>query len=214
MPVSRLNNIQRICFISQQNGINTAMAEFLESSYNLPLVFAKSATALKIDIYDLVLVDSSEQHLSDLLGLVANLQAEHPNSSVCLFAARQGDDLQQFLLLPVLKGVLFINQTNEILHKCIKAIDKGGYWFSRKQLGQLVGLREVSMLRKISYPDSLTRREQQVLNHIVKGRTNNEISELLFLSVHTIHTHRNNLYRKLGVKSRAGVILWAISHSH
>ncbi len=49
---------------------------------------------------------------------------------------------------------------------------------------------------------SLTEREKDVLALLLKGKSNKEISNLTFVSTETIKTHLQNIYRKLGVKSR------------
>lgn len=52
----------------------------------------------------------------------------------------------------------------------------------------------------------LTSREYEVLQLIVKGLSNTEIAETLFLSVSTIKTHASNLFFKMDVKSRTQAI--------
>lgn len=46
----------------------------------------------------------------------------------------------------------------------------------------------------------LTAREKEVLHLIGQGLSNNQIGEVLQLSVHTVETHRRNLSGKLGLK--------------
>lgn len=48
----------------------------------------------------------------------------------------------------------------------------------------------------------LTKQEQKVVDHILQEHTNKEIADKLFVSVSTIKTHINNIYKKLGVSSR------------
>ena len=48
----------------------------------------------------------------------------------------------------------------------------------------------------------LTERELEVLRHIARGRSNQEIADTLFVSLNTVKTHTNNIYGKLGVKRR------------
>jgi two-component system, NarL family, response regulator NreC len=57
---------------------------------------------------------------------------------------------------------------------------------------------------------SLTEREREVLDLLVLGHTNVEIASLLFLSSRTVETHRASIQRKLGVKSRAGLVRFAL----
>lgn len=53
--------------------------------------------------------------------------------------------------------------------------------------------------------ERLTRQERSVLELIVQDKTNKEIAEALFVSVSTVKTHINNIYKKLGVTSREEV---------
>jgi DNA-binding NarL/FixJ family response regulator len=51
-------------------------------------------------------------------------------------------------------------------------------------------------------PDLLTPREASVLEHLQQGRSNAEIALALHVGVETVRTHRRNIYRKLGVRTR------------
>jgi septum formation protein len=57
---------------------------------------------------------------------------------------------------------------------------------------------------------SLSEREIDVLVHIVRGLTNKEIAAKMFLSVHTVNTHRKNIMNKLKIHSPAGLTIYAI----
>ena len=48
----------------------------------------------------------------------------------------------------------------------------------------------------------ISKRESEIVDEIVKGRTNKEISERLFISVQTVKDHIHNIYLKTGVKNR------------
>ena len=58
--------------------------------------------------------------------------------------------------------------------------------------------------------DSLSQREKEIVGCIVRGMTNKEIAEKLFISVHTVITHRRNITRKLQIHSAAGLTIYAI----
>jgi len=60
-------------------------------------------------------------------------------------------------------------------------------------------------------PALLTPREAHVLEHLQAGRSNAEIALALSVSVETIRTHRRNIYRKLGVRTRRELasLTWA-----
>lgn len=52
----------------------------------------------------------------------------------------------------------------------------------------------------------LTKRELQVLDKILEGKSNNEISEELFVSINTIKTHVAHILKKENVKNRLQLI--------
>lgn len=56
----------------------------------------------------------------------------------------------------------------------------------------------------------LSNREEDVLVCVAKGMTNKEISDMLNISVHTVITHRKNIVRKTGIKSVAGLTVYAL----
>jgi len=57
---------------------------------------------------------------------------------------------------------------------------------------------------------SLSKRELEVIRLIAEGFTNPQISEKLFVSPHTVTTHRRNILQKLGVNNTASVVLYAV----
>lgn len=65
------------------------------------------------------------------------------------------------------------------------------------------------------YNDSheLSEREQTVLVLVAKGLTNKEIADRLNISVHTVISHRKNITHKTGIKSVAGLTVYAMLHN-
>ena len=59
-------------------------------------------------------------------------------------------------------------------------------------------------------PVILSERENEIIRYIAEGQTNAQIAEILFLSNHTINTHRKNIMAKLGVKNTAGIVMYAV----
>lgn len=57
---------------------------------------------------------------------------------------------------------------------------------------------------------SLTPREREIIICVVKGMTNKEIAAQLFLSTHTVITHRRNISKKLQIHSPSGLTIYAI----
>jgi NarL family two-component system response regulator LiaR len=60
--------------------------------------------------------------------------------------------------------------------------------------------------------EQLTERELEVLLHISKGKTNQEIADELFIAVKTVKTHVSNLLSKLEVQDRTQAVIYAFKH--
>ncbi|MCX5633240.1 MAG: helix-turn-helix transcriptional regulator [Phycisphaerae bacterium] len=65
-------------------------------------------------------------------------------------------------------------------------------------------------LLNIKIDKSLTKREAEILNLIVAGKTNKEISLKIFRTERTVEYHRHRLMRKLGTKTAADLVKRAI----
>jgi DNA-binding CsgD family transcriptional regulator len=63
-----------------------------------------------------------------------------------------------------------------------------------------------------SEQELLTDREIDVLKQIIKGFSNKEIADNLNISIHTVISHRKNISHKTGIKSQAGLTIYAISN--
>ena len=66
--------------------------------------------------------------------------------------------------------------------------------------------------RRSFWPAGLTDREVEVLRLLADGHTKKEISTTLFISPRTTHAHVTNIYRKIGVGTRASAAMYAAEH--
>jgi DNA-binding NarL/FixJ family response regulator len=60
----------------------------------------------------------------------------------------------------------------------------------------------------------LTPREREVLKLIAEGKSNKEVADLLFVSVHTVERHRANIMEKLNLKKTADLVKYAIQKGY
>lgn len=59
-------------------------------------------------------------------------------------------------------------------------------------------------------PISLSERELEIIKMIAEGYTNAQIAALLYISNHTVNTHRKNIMKKLGINNTAGLVMLAV----
>jgi len=90
-------------------------------------------------------------------------------------------------------GVLNVNDTQNILLKKIK---------------EITGKKTI--IQKNMVPGEISKREADILKNIALGFSNKEIADKLFISAHTVVTHRKNITRKLGIKTVPGLTIYAI----
>ncbi|MBL7884619.1 MAG: response regulator transcription factor [Bacteroidia bacterium] len=57
---------------------------------------------------------------------------------------------------------------------------------------------------------NISEREMEIIKYIAEGLSNKEVADKLFISTHTVTTHRKNIMAKLGVNNTAGLVLFAV----
>jgi len=94
----------------------------------------------------------------------------------------------------------------------VRSVHAGKRYLSQKIAGTIVDdyLRE----RRAATPlDSLSRRERQILQLIVEGKSTAETAKALFLSPKTVDTYRSRMMQKLGVANFAALVRFAVRHA-
>jgi DNA-binding NarL/FixJ family response regulator len=98
---------------------------------------------------------------------------------------------------------------DEIVH-AIFSIAKGEKFYCNKVMDIILN-KQISPDEDNCEPTALTQRETEITALIAKGMTNKAVAEQLHLSPHTVHTHRKNILRKLGINSVSELTLYAIN---
>ncbi len=110
-------------------------------------------------------------------------------------------------------GYLLKNSSREDLLNAVRTVHAGGSFIHPKMVEgitrQLVSSGDG--VEDTSYKQ-LTTRELEILQLLAKGHTNKEISEKIYLSIKTVEAHRSKIYAKLGFKTRADLVAYAIRH--
>ncbi|MDH4042949.1 MAG: response regulator transcription factor [Gemmatimonadota bacterium] len=125
----------------------------------------------------------------------------YDNTEFVLEAVRAGAD-----------GYLLKDSSPSELRAAIRKVTAGESAFSAAAARQLsTALREEEANReRAERVASLTARELDVLQHVVAGQTNKETAAVLGISHRTVETHRENILKKLGVRSVAELTRLAI----
>jgi DNA-binding NarL/FixJ family response regulator len=162
---------------------------------------------------DVVLLDLG---MPDIAGLeLARRLRESGSSRPRILVLSMHDD-SEYVLRAVRAGVdgyLLKDEAEPImLRTAVRAVHGGDSYFSATAAAVVAGaLRLPSGAETQSAPlVSLTDRELDVLRLVASGRSNKEIASELGISRRTVETHRENLMRKLGIRSIAGLTRLAL----
>ena len=162
--------------------------------------------------------------VSDKAGLVEKLKA-HENAVVLLdytlFDFADEDALSQWILVSdeltpqFLRRVVYASHQFSIVFKdgplkdlrdALDAVSRYTRFISQRALEAIINQQQ----EEESQPSILTETETEIVRAIAQGKTTKEIANERFSSVHTITTHRKNIFRKLGVNTAHEVIKYAL----
>jgi DNA-binding NarL/FixJ family response regulator len=121
-------------------------------------------------------------------------------------------ELDRMVMMSGIKGLFYENESLERLVKGIDVVCRGELWFSRKAISDCLEEAIVNNGKKSNTNVDLSDREGEILEMIASGMGNSEISEKLFISIHTVKTHVYNIFRKIGVNNRVQAALWWRAH--
>lgn len=109
------------------------------------------------------------------------------------------------------RGYLCKDVETPDLKRAIDAIIQKGFYFTDFMTGRLVHeLRKDSVRKKET---ELNERELEILKLACSELTYKQIADQLFLSIKTVDTYRDNLFKKLGATSRVGLVIYAIKNN-
>ena len=107
-------------------------------------------------------------------------------------------------------GYLLKSVRQDELFAAINQVWKGHQYIQQSLAASYV--RALGALEAAQKKSKLSPREIEIIRLIVEEKTTAEISRELFLSEHTVETHRKNIGRKTGVKTPIGLINYAREH--
>jgi len=105
---------------------------------------------------------------------------------------------------------LLKNASNEDLLKALSIVSIGSFYVTAEL--------DAELLKKKLFHDTftqkmkLTRREVEIIRMLSKGKSSDEVAEELFISPHTVDTHRKNIFRKLEINNLAALVRFAYDH--
>jgi two-component system response regulator NreC len=107
-------------------------------------------------------------------------------------------------------GYVLKEAADDDLLAAVREVAAGGNYVD-PQLGARLAAADATAAADAA-ADPLSDREHEVLRLLALGHTNQEIAQMLFISVRTAETHRARIMQKLRISTRAELVRYAIDH--
>jgi DNA-binding NarL/FixJ family response regulator len=191
------------------DGIKTTLAGIEDISivaevYNGYQVLEKLDSGLHVDV---IFMDINMPKL-DGLNCTKMVHKKYPEIRIIALSQYDEKRFVKQMVKNGASGYLLKDSGRDILEKAIRTVYGGESYFCERLSLRLINL-ELKMEDTKSLFPKLTEREIEILRLIGRELSSQEIADKLFISFHTVESHRANLMSKAGVKNTAGLIRWA-----
>ena len=156
-----------------------------------------------------ILVFDIHIHLENGLSVLKELtNSKLPTRCVIFTAALKDDEILEAIRLGI-SGMVLKDMPPKLLIECIRKVRAGKKWFERDSSARAMEkLAERERTARLAY-EVLSSRQMQILRMVAAGLHNKDIGKKLFISEGTVQVHLHNIYKKLDLKSRLTLALYA-----
>jgi DNA-binding NarL/FixJ family response regulator len=157
---------------------------------------------------DIVLLDIGMPGL-DGIEVTRRLSKLLPQIQVLILTVYEDESLLREAIRAGASGYVVKRAAEEELIAAIQAVSRGDMYIHPALTRLLVKDLSPSINPKKGALETLTPRESEVMGYIVRGYTNRQIAETLFISMRTVEGHRASLLGKLGLKNRVELVAFS-----
>ncbi|WP_034259619.1 response regulator transcription factor [Aequorivita capsosiphonis] len=158
------------------------------------------------NIPDLVLMDIKMPILNGI-ETTEILKTDYPEVKVLALSIEEDEYTILKMLRAGAKGYLMKDTKKNILEKALLEVMKNGHYYTNT-VSQIL----MESLKK-NIDTEIKERELEFIKLACTEMNYKEIAETMFCSYKTVEGYRDSLYRKLGLKNRIGLVLFAIQHN-
>lgn len=170
---------------------------------------AEMEVLLKSKRPDVIVMDINmpEQNGIELTKIV---KKEYPAVKVLILTMYKHDEYFMSALKEGADGYLLKDSPSEHVIDAIRTVHRGESIIHPAMTKKLISYHQQET--QVKEDTVLTEREKEVLVCLVEGLSNKEIAARLFISDKTVKIHVSKIFKKLDVKSRSQVVIYAVQH--
>lgn len=162
------------------------------------------------NVPDLLLLDENMPYMSGYETAVA-LKEKYPKVKVLIITMIEEEEKLIRMLKIGVNGYLSKDVEPDELKEAIETIVKKGFYYTDYLTGKLIQMVGDKVNKKKTNP-ILSEQELRVLKFICRDFSYKQIAEEMDLSIKTVETYRVSLFDKLNVKSRVGLVMYAVKN--
>jgi DNA-binding NarL/FixJ family response regulator len=147
------------------------------------------------------------------LNVLKYLQTNHSLVKTLVLSAHHEENFIFEAMQAGAKGYIFKTNLGQQLYPAISTVINQNIYLPPEVATQFFHYFNSQSLQENSIP-TLTRREKEVLEYLILGLSNEEISQKLYITVATVKAHLTAIFNKLGVKNRTQAIVAALKVNH
>jgi len=163
---------------------------------------------------DIILLDIT-MPIMDGYETSAWIKANLPETKVLVLSMLENDAAIIRMLKNGARGYILKDSNPKIFRKALNSIRDSGYFINELVSNKLMHYinQEESYDAQVTPIQTLSENEMTFLKWICTDKTYKEIAEEMNLSPRTIDTYRDNLFKKLQIKTRTGLAIFAIKNN-
>ena len=154
--------------------------------------------------------------MPEMNGIDATIEAMKmkPNLKIIVLSM-YGDEQYYYKMIDAgAKGFLLKNSGIDKVVTAIRKVAEGESFFSEELLVNILNnMRDNKSETPETVDNDISERELEILYHVCKGLSNQEIADELFISKRTVDKHRANLLSKTGCRNTAALVMYAIKNN-
>lgn len=207
----------KLCIVDDHAVVRSGLRMLLSDQEDIEIVGEASEgdEAIQVALQlrpDVVLMDLNMPHGKDGMTATKDIKQLLPEIAILILTMHDDDEYLFRAIHAGASGYILKNAPHHELLTAIRTVAAGNAYLYPTATKRLMSeyMDQIRNANKAGSFEILSVREKEIVSLVVKGYSNKEVAEQLFISVKTVETHKSNIMEKLGFKTRPELVQYAM----